>query len=402
MNSTGAGTLLAVQNDTTRTDSAIVGDAYSPQNGSAGVFGAALAKSGQVFGVEGTAQSASGSGVYGVNGVRSATGSNYSGNAGIWGDSGTIGFYGVFASADGGNALYAVNNSSLFPSSAGLNVATSGLAGGVFGVSNSPQGFGALGVAIAYSQTLQKDEGFQPTGVIGDTGSSGGIGVWGTADSGYAVVGENNGPYVSGLFLNQSSTLSYALEAGTLNNHCLVDTIGDLTCTGSKSAAVHLPDNRWVRLYAVESPDNWFEDFGSGTLANGAATVNLDPTFAQTVNANVEYHVFVTPKGDSEGLYVANESASGFEVHEQRGGHSNIAFDYRIVGKRKGYENIRLEDVTEKQAQLAAMNRQLTKTNSPAIREQLDRMLHPSPSAVHERGPAVRTAVRRGKGRSQR
>jgi hypothetical protein len=30
------------------------------------------------------------------------------------------------------------------------------------------------------------------------------------------------------------------------------------------------------------------------------------------------------------------------------GGHSNIAFDYRIMAKRNGYESVRLADVTKK------------------------------------------------------
>ena len=54
------------------------------------------------------------------------------------------------------------------------------------------------------------------------------------------------------------------------------------------------------------------------------------------------------PKGDCEGLYVSNETPQGFEVHELRHGQSSIAFDYRIMAKRKGYENVRLADVTAK------------------------------------------------------
>ena len=82
-------------------------------------------------------------------------------------------------------------------------------------------------------------------------------------------------------------------------------------------------------------------------MVNGVVHVQLDPTFGQTVNTGVEYHVFLTPGGDSEGLYVSNKTATGFDVHEQHGGHSNIAFDYRIMAKRKGYENIRLADRTK-------------------------------------------------------
>jgi hypothetical protein len=35
-------------------------------------------------------------------------------------------------------------------------------------------------------------------------------------------------------------------------------------------------------------------------------------------------------------------------VHEQGGGTSNIAFDYRIMAKRAGYETVRLADLTRK------------------------------------------------------
>jgi hypothetical protein len=39
---------------------------------------------------------------------------------------------------------------------------------------------------------------------------------------------------------------------------------------------------------------------------------------------------------------VANKTADGFEVHELRSGRSNVAFDYRILALRKGYEDCAL------------------------------------------------------------
>jgi hypothetical protein len=130
--------------------------------------------------------------------------------------------------------------------------------------------------------------------------------------------------------------------------NCTLDNGGDLNCTGTKSAVVPVDKGtRQVALYAVEAPENWFEDAGAGQLSNGSAVVALEPTFAQTVNSGVEYHVFLTPKGDCEGLYVTHETATGFEVRELRGGHSNIAFDYRVMARRKGYESVRLADRTK-------------------------------------------------------
>jgi hypothetical protein len=113
---------------------------------------------------------------------------------------------------------------------------------------------------------------------------------------------------------------------------------GNFVATGSKSAVVTLPDNREVLLYAVESLGNWFEDFGHATLSNGVVHVEIDSTFAQTINTEMTYHVFLTPNGDCKGLYVAKKTATGFEVRELGGGQTNVTFDYRIVARRKGYE----------------------------------------------------------------
>jgi hypothetical protein len=60
----------------------------------------------------------------------------------------------------------------------------------------------------------------------------------------------------------------------------------------------------------------------------------------------MSYHVFLTPKGNCRGLYVTKETSRGFEVRELRGGKSNVQFDYRIVARRKGFEAIRLADMT--------------------------------------------------------
>ncbi len=49
-------------------------------------------------------------------------------------------------------------------------------------------------------------------------------------------------------------------------------------------------------------------------LADGVAAIVLGPTFAQTVNTGVEYHVFLTPKGDCQGLYVDGETPAEFEA----------------------------------------------------------------------------------------
>jgi hypothetical protein len=87
-------------------------------------------------------------------------------------------------------------------------------------------------------------------------------------------------------------------------------------------------------LHCMESPEHWFEDFGSARLTRGRATVKLDADFAKVVTLN-GYRVFLTPEGDCHGLYVRSKRGSSFEVRELQGGTSNVGFSYRIVAKRK-------------------------------------------------------------------
>jgi len=129
---------------------------------------------------------------------------------------------------------------------------------------------------------------------------------------------------------------------GTASPTAKLHVIGDFIATGTKSALVETASYGKRQLYAMESPENWFEDLGGGQLTHGRALVKIDPIFAETVNTESEYLVFLTPKADCEGLYVANQTPTSFEVRELRHGTGNIAFDYRIVAKRKGYEGERL------------------------------------------------------------
>jgi len=50
----------------------------------------------------------------------------------------------------------------------------------------------------------------------------------------------------------------------------------------------------------------------------------------------------LTPLGETQGLYVARKTPTGFEVREQGGGTSNIAFDYRIVAQPAGDAGARM------------------------------------------------------------
>jgi len=123
-----------------------------------------------------------------------------------------------------------------------------------------------------------------------------------------------------------------------------VEENGDMWADGTKSAKVEAGVFGERLLYAVESPEVWFEDFGSGLLVNGVAIVEIDPLFAETVNLGDDYHVFLTPVGGWAELYVTARNAGSFEVRDARG-TAGVEFSYRLVAKRRGYEDVRMEAV---------------------------------------------------------
>ena len=113
-----------------------------------------------------------------------------------------------------------------------------------------------------------------------------------------------------------------------------------LVTGGTKSAVVSTHQGARA-LYTEEATEVWFADYGFGRLHNGRATIQIDPLFAETVNLDEPYHVFVQAYGDAE-LYVSQRTPTAFEVH-LREGDLNVEFSYRLVAKRWGFEQQRLE-----------------------------------------------------------
>jgi hypothetical protein len=113
--------------------------------------------------------------------------------------------------------------------------------------------------------------------------------------------------------------------------------------TGAKSAAVSFPDGSHRRLYCVESPENWFEDFGFGELSNGEARVPLDPGFSAIVEGE-GYHVFITEYEGNNALYVTQRTSAGFVVRATAQTATGT-FSYRVVAERRDIRAPRFEEV---------------------------------------------------------
>ncbi len=161
-----------------------------------------------------------------------------------------------------------------------------------------------------------------------------------STDSGHPTM------YLENSDSTDAGDLVFDALGGNFGGECSIDVTGNMFCTGTIGAAVNGKGNKKVGLYTMQSSEDWIEDFGSGALTGGVATIRLEPRFAKTISSQVNYHVFLTPAGDCDGLYIANRTATSFEVRELKSGTSSVAFDYRIVAHRKGFESARLPDVT--------------------------------------------------------
>lgn len=301
----------------------------------------------------------------GADGVRGYGIGNFSGVAGF-GDP-TAGGNGVFgqgggppapppgqSAAPGGPGVKGIGGSNEYGGADGVQGfgggAFSGVSGfggdqsgtGVFGLGGGTVGPGVRGIAAGaaitistraagvYGQGGPVGDGIQGIGSVGvrgiSAGSDGDIGVVGEAGPNtFAIVGLVNG----------------AGQAGFFGGPVVVE--GDLTVTGGKSAAVPHPDGTHRRLYCMESPESWFEDFGFACLEGDRATIALDPDFAATVKTD-DYHVFISEYGDHHALFVSKRTDSGFEVRS-RAPVADARFSYRVVAKRKDIEAERLAPV---------------------------------------------------------
>jgi hypothetical protein len=218
---------------------------------------------------------------------------------------------------------------------------------GVLGSSNGSYGVSATTYSTAnnasavYATLASSTPGTSTSAVYGENSDTGttGIGVYGAqAGGGYGLWGEADGSAGYGVYGVSSGGYGVVARGGTYSLHG----IGNFAITGgTRAAIVPFADGKLRTFYCLESPECWFEDFGSANLKAGACLVKLDPQFAEAVDTG-EYHVFLSPEGDCKGLFVTAKTATGFQVREQASGTSNVRFSYRIVALRADVDAPRL------------------------------------------------------------
>ena len=116
-----------------------------------------------------------------------------------------------------------------------------------------------------------------------------------------------------------------------------------LYCTGSKHRVVRTQDYGERLLCCYETPSPMFGDIGAAQIdETGKCLIFIDEKFAQTVDLEYLYDVFLTKYGPGD-CYVSERTASYFIVE----GAKNLKFAWEVKTIQRDYENLRLEEHTQ-------------------------------------------------------
>jgi hypothetical protein len=299
------------------------------------VNGFDVATTGQVFGVNGSTNSATNFAA-GVNGYEGAT------TGQVYGVSGTT-------TSTGGNGVY------------GNSTATSGFANGVYGQTSSPSGSGVYGVNYASGLAVGvlgfvSDTTSSNWGIKGSSNSTNGVGVEGFS-KGVGVRGQNltctrNGcsPTTgdAGQFITAAGgnlLRGFQNNAGTWTQVFFVDGSGNASFSGNVHVSGTLskgggsfkiddpldPAHKYLSHSFVESPDMKNVYDGVSVLdAHGSAWVTL-PDYFEALNRDFRYQL--TAIGVPEpNLYIAKKvSGNRFKI---AGGKPHGEVSWQVTGIR--------------------------------------------------------------------
>lgn len=134
------------------------------------------------------------------------------------------------------------------------------------------------------------------------------------------------------------------------NLHCYGDGLtvhGNLQVTGNKNCVQNTKNYGKVAFYATEDCESYFTDrsmdlFTVEKTADGTfeRVILIDNEFKETVNLK-EYNYTVEVIKQGWGDYRIKEQTSDYFIVESD--REDFTFKYIITGRRKGYENVRLE-----------------------------------------------------------
>ena len=115
---------------------------------------------------------------------------------------------------------------------------------------------------------------------------------------------------------------------------------GSMQVYGAKNRIIETENYAERLQYCYETPTPMFGDVGEGAIdKTGKCYVWLDDVFAETIDTDVQYQVFLQAYGEGN-VYVNERSPSYFVVC---GAPPGLAFGWEIKAVQKGYDTVRLE-----------------------------------------------------------
>lgn len=167
---------------------------------------------------------------------------------------------------------------------------------------------------------------------ISDAQNQDAMGVQGIA---YSSSNIRIGGYFEGLSYAGTSQ-AYAYVGGTINAGA---TLRKIVGTGSVSEIIPTENHGRVTLTCPESPEYWYQDYGTVQMTNGKATITLDPILADiiVVDEDNPIRVICTPMGMPyfNGITIMNQTKNSVEILELNGGTHSGKIQYQLVAKPK-------------------------------------------------------------------
>ncbi len=159
---------------------------------------------------------------------------------------------------------------------------------------------------------------------------------WTAAMDGEGVYGYYNGTGGT----RRAGGYFFSTDGVFTNNTAVAEELTNSKVTGVGVVAeiIPTPTHGRVRMTCSESPEYWYNDYGTVQLLNGHSHVNLDPILADIIIVDAQNPIKVFPQANilnCNGLAVLNKSATGFDLVEVSGGTSSGEVDYQIVAKPK-------------------------------------------------------------------
>jgi len=223
----------------------------------------------------------------------------------------TFGVYGTFAST--ANRCGAVYGDDFGVAAGGLGYYSAGAVD-----------YGVYGFGSAYQ-----------TGIAtGRMASSNGNGVYTPSESnnmiGMGLYGGVMGSWTRGMVYGahvKGERYSMYIDGYTYTNKPIAQLV---TKDDGSRIATYVPSSATADIYAR----------GKVQMINGEAHVYFDDNYIQSVTNTQDLVITVSPRGNSNGVYIASIDNSGFTIKENGNGNSNVEISWISIGTRKDADQL--------------------------------------------------------------